>query len=165
MRSPTTVSVPPTLMLEGQDTGLLTDSNVLALNGPKARVQVDTPQALKNFHSFLGIRIAPIVGECLLDTGASATSIDTEIAAKLNLLTIDTVIVSTAFKGNVTAALHPSEIMLFGYTFIVHQTVSSNLKPHGIVALIGRDILSLGVLDYSGKDGTYNFHIPGLTPD
>jgi hypothetical protein len=104
----------------------------------------------------------PVVGRFLIDTGASHTNMDDEIAAKLKIKPVDFVSVHTPSTNGV-----PVQVPVYAVDLIMpgrpgkpmHIVRSafvscSHFKSQGIDGLIGRDVLSEIVLIYDGPGQT-----------
>jgi len=103
----------------------------------------------------------PVIGDALLDTGASVTCVDKVAANRANLAMVD--------SGPITSATHDREVVpIFAgrievpgpaLSFESHTAYGANLAPQGLVALIGRDVLSNCVLIYNGPDGSFTLSL------
>lgn len=94
-------------------------------------------------------------GLALVDTGASITCVDKSI---LKNLRIPTVGVSDVFtpSGKARQNTYPVEISFPKANLpkiAFNQVLGSELKGQGIIALIGRDVLSHFILIYNGPGG------------
>jgi len=104
---------------------------------------------------------APVTGWALIDTGASVTCVDRNAAERAGLAMVD--------SGPMTSATHDNEIVpiFAGRTKLENlpqpldakHAYGANLEPQGIIALIGRDALSVCVLVYNGLDGSFSLSI------
>ena len=99
-----------------------------------------------------------VKGDALVDTGASVTCIDRSAAGQLNLM-------ATGVKTTGTAA-GPQQVPVFAFRlaaqagqqgFVLECTsgLGCDLVDHGLVALIGMDLLSRCVLVLNGPTGMY----------
>jgi hypothetical protein len=96
----------------------------------------------------------------LIDTGCSNTCIDINIAASLGLIAHDETIIHTP-SGQSTQLLY--DVTLFFQTTgdVPHnlQVCGANLSGQPYNALIGRDLLSLGIFIYNGIENRWDFCI------
>lgn len=96
-----------------------------------------------------------VSGRALIDTGADVTAFDLQAAARAGLERRGAGKVATVLgrhDGRVPLLL--GEVTITGFsTFSVPRGRGFDLSPLGLIALIGRDILSRAVLVYNGKDG------------
>ena len=159
-----TLQVPPLIELETVDKSELHSSFLVGLEGPRKVVEICLTERYSNLYEFTGLPRSKAEGEALIDTGAIATSIDKRMAEDLNLELVDRVQVRTAYQSGIVAPMYSFKMTFFGYRFEFLDAPGANLEPHGLVALIGRDILHMGVYNYYGKDGESKFEIPGLSP-
>ena len=96
---------------------------------------------------------APVVGKALIDTGAGATAIDVSVCATLDIAPVGVKQVGTA-GGQTAQPPFPVSLHLPGTglpRFDISPAIGCDLSGQGILALIGRDVLSramgrLGVL-------------------
>ena len=100
----------------------------------------------------------PEKGMVMLDTSAPTTFIDETAANKLGLPAVDVVRLMrpTGASGEtIEQNVYPARIELVGMTvgFDLMRAVAAPLHTQGVVALIGRDILSSCVLTYNGPSG------------
>lgn len=100
----------------------------------------------------------------LIDTGASCTCIDPTILNQLGLTPTGSTHIHTPTTGGAPATANQFDIsilivfgsplrMLYGNHTI--PVVESDLSAQGIEALIGRDILASGILQYNGETGLF----------
>lgn len=98
---------------------------------------------------------APVSGLALIDTGASVTCIDETAAAKLGLPPVDVVSIASASSASSQCNTYPVRIDLQGLPIGIDATkaIGAPLAAQGLVALIGRDVLSHFTLFYNGTTG------------
>lgn len=103
---------------------------------------------------------APVAGHALIDTGASSTCIDQTAATKAGLAVVG--------SGPMHSATHADEIVpIYAGLMNIHglsnvETRSAygvNLAPQGLIALIGRDVLSKCILVYNGIDDSFSLSL------
>lgn len=104
-----------------------------------------------------GQRVESITGNVLFDTGASRTNLDQSAAHQLGLRIVGKGDLSSATEVNKRTYIYEGQVIINGHHFPVNQTPGVNLAPHGLIALIGRDLLSLGKLEYDGRTGIVTF--------
>ena len=97
----------------------------------------------------------PVSGNALVDTGASSTCIDDEVAQQLQLPAID------ASHASTMQNVYPAHIEFFGSGIQVEasRAIGAALKGQNIIALISRDVLQHAVLVYNGTMGTFSLSI------
>lgn len=99
----------------------------------------------------------PIPARMLIDTGASISAIKKGFADKLRLKLHDITKIATPSNGAYECPLYDVDIL-----FPVHQIIIKNVgvieatfEGQDIDGLIGRDILKLGLLVYTGYDNSF----------
>ena len=132
----------------------------LAFTGPRWQVQIhpleEDPKAKAPATSQQGL--------ALVDSGAIATAIDKQVADHFQLRPADEHPFSTPFNDQVRSPLYPFTIRYKGYIFNILKAPVADLQRHGLIALIGRDILLSGLFEHNGRKGTWEYTIPELTP-
>ncbi len=107
---------------------------------------------------------SPVPIRALVDTGASCTCVDPSVLAALELTPTGSVRINTPTTGNqpVDRDQYDVGLMIPGATRDAHPllrltvpVVATDLLPHGIQALIGRDILAECLLTYNGTMGWF----------
>ena len=124
---------------------------LLHVSGPRLRVLREANRTIP----------APVLGRGLIDTGASGTAIDPSVVQSLGLLPTGMTTILTPSTGMVP---HPCNqydisiiILMAPQPLVALMTlpvIESQLLNQGIHALIGRDVLSSGMLVYNGKANT-----------
>ena len=104
---------------------------------------------------------APVSGFGLIDTGASVTCIDDDLAKKLGLPVIDQMKMYSASHAGTTQNVYPIQMVISGlnFTLNVPRAMGASLAALGIVALIGRDALQMCTLFYNGLNGEVTISI------
>jgi aspartyl protease len=100
----------------------------------------------------------PIVGHALLDTGADACCVDETEIKKLGLTPVQ-YISSHGTSGPRKAAVFVVNLTLVGTGIPTIESLpvsEADLRPFGIVALIGRNLLARMVLIFNGPLGHYS---------
>ena len=103
---------------------------------------------------------APISGTGLIDTGATTTSIDLAAAESLSLPPTGEAVLGTA-GGTVKAPVFVFSVSI-GDGRILGETIRGmgcDLTSHGLVVLLGRDLLSHCVFIMNGPDGSFSLSI------
>jgi hypothetical protein len=124
----------------------------LQARGPLVQVELVGPQFVVPRAQTATAAPPPLIvpGIALIDTGASNTSIATQVAAQLGLQATG-VVASMSASGPYNAQQYTC-----GYRIdfvLIGVSAAPNLHPLGLAMLIGRDILSQCVLVYSGGSG------------
>lgn len=125
-------------------------------------VEIHVPPALVNYFTQRGQPVPkPISGEALFDTGASISAVYTNVITQLGVNPISVTSVHTP-GGVVQQNLHPIRFVfptLGMLTVDFNAVIGSNLHPQGIIALVGRDVLSNCILVYNGPAGMCSISI------
>lgn len=148
---------------DGKVIGRLPPKIALCQRGPVIQVAFSLSTAMATAMVGQGDEVPkPISGFALLDTGASHTCIDDDIAKTLQLPAVDKVNMCSASHASTEQNVYPVHIELTGtgVEFDVNKAMGATLKPQGIDALIGRDVLQNCMLVYNGPTGqiTLAFH-------
>src|SRR5437762_1583992 len=125
-----TVNVPPHIVLQQR--------------GPCLQVSITVAQAIAEQLLQQGQPVPqPISGIALVDTGASATCIDQQVAEQLQLPVVDVVPMSSASHASTMCNVYPAQIEIVGspITLNASRAIGAALAAQGYVALIGRDVL------------------------
>jgi predicted aspartyl protease len=137
---------------------LTTTTSNLRTSGPIIEVLISPSQALRRIlEEKQQLVPQPLQKIMLIDTGASASAIKTGIAKELNLRPHGTITISTASHKSVICLTYDVDI-----TFKIQKVAvlnvrvfESNFEGQPIDGLIGRDILSQGLLIYNGYDNAF----------
>jgi len=94
-------------------------------------------------------------GVALIDTGASISAIDEQIAKDLRIPVVDRGRMSSASRESTPCNLYPVEFTI-GNTIVVQvpRAMGAVIRQKGFIAIIGRDILQSCTLIYNGPLGT-----------
>jgi hypothetical protein len=127
-------------------------------SGPQIQVEISIPPSLAQHLQSQGLAVpAPVVGLGLIDTGAFASAVDTSVVQQLQIHPIGTMPVHGA--GGVNPHMQYPASFRFPTTAFpsinFNFVIGAPLAPQGIIALIGRDVLSHFVLVYNGVFGQY----------
>jgi len=134
----------------------------LQQRGPIVQVAVTLAEAMVAALAQQGKPTPPSVnGLALLDTGASSTCIDDEEAQKMALPVIGVGSMSSASHAKTSSNIYPVQIEVTGFPirFQSPRTMGAALKEHGLLMLIGRDLLMHCVLIYNGATGQITLSI------
>lgn len=134
--------------------------------GPLLDIHVGVSQARRNALVAANQTVPPsIPTRALVDTGASCTCVDPTILNQLGITPTGTAHVHTPTTGAAPATASQfdvSIVIIFGtpprllYGNHTIAVVESDLTAQGIEALIGRDILETGMLQYNGETGLFS---------
>lgn len=133
---------------------------VLQQTGPIIDVQVAVPTALEQLLRQSSKPVPPPVkGRALIDTGATISSVDDATIRGLGVSPVGLINTGTA-GGPQQQNMYPARFILqAGWTFEFSRVTGSNLTGTGLVALIGRDVLSRTILVYNGPLGVFSLAI------
>jgi hypothetical protein len=106
----------------------------------------------------------PVVIRGLVDTGASCSAVDPTVIKRLGIEATGNVSILTASTGETPHAceqydvalmlvMPPQDVHVLSVTIPVLQ---AHLNPQGIQALLGRDVLSKGILVYNSHSGSFS---------
>ena len=98
-------------------------------------------------------------GSALIDTGASHTCLDQQVANDLGLTIFGTGRMTSAPHSDVEVPLFVGKLVLPNITINVEGAMGARLEEQGLIALIGRDLLQNAVLIYNGVDGSVTLSI------
>ena len=104
----------------------------------------------------------PASGLALIDTGAAGTCIDDEVAASIGCPVVGTAQMASATHDAVEVPVYAVQLNVPSLSLIVtaRRAFAAQLRPQGLVALIGRDILKFWNFTYNGPAGTFGISIP-----
>ena len=109
----------------------------------------------------MGLEIPePVSGNALIDTGATTTCIDDDVAKQLGLPTVDVAQMSSA-SGQSEQPVYPVQLDITHSELVIEssKSIGADLEDQGLVALIGRDTLSQCTLHYNGVTGDFTLSI------
>ena len=133
----------------------------LQQNGPIIEIEVAVPTALEQLLKQTSKPVPPPVrGFALVDTGATMSAVDDSVVRSLGVAPIGLASTGTA-GGPQTQNLYPAKFILqrAPWTFEFGRVTGCNLSGTGMIALIGRDVLSNAILVYNGPLGVFSFAI------
>ena len=139
---------------------------VLAKEGPFFQVLVSIPQPLAEFYTKNKTPLpAPVAGIALVDTGASKSCVHGPIMKRLQVSPIGVATSHTA-AGPVPHSLYPAHFTFptakieIDFAAVVGVDLSGQtIGGQQLIALIGRDVLAMGMFIYNGSTGSYSFAI------
>jgi predicted aspartyl protease len=133
-------------------------SLVLAQRGPFLQVVVSLPDNIAQELTKAEKPVPnPITGIALIDTGASSTCIDDEVAKQLGLPIIDVVNMMSASHACTSANVYPVKLSITGLKLSLNapRCMGAALKSQGLLVLIGRDALARTTFIYNGCVGEF----------
>lgn len=134
---------------------------LLAL-GPRVQITISPTQDQVKFLVDSGGSVpAPVSGLAMIDTGASITCIDTDAAAGAGLAVVDSGPMSSATHPNEIVPIYAGVMLILGFPhdFHTNRAYGATLQGQGLIALIGRDVLSSAILVYNGPDDSFSLSI------
>lgn len=133
-------------------------SHVVQELGPRIQVVLSLPTFVEEGLVASGVAVpAPLVAEALIDTGASVTCIDDDLARRLQLPVIDRMTMTSASHAAHPANVYPIRVEFTGLGLerTVNKAMGAVLAPQGVQMLIGRDLLAEAVFIYNGREGEF----------
>jgi hypothetical protein len=125
-------------------------------------VEIQVPTRLANHLLKAGKPVPqPVSGVCLVDTGAEKTCVDDAIIRSLGVAPINKIPVNTP-SGTTQQYTFPARLSFPGTPLPAadfSSVLGSHLAAQGIVALLGRDLLSNYVLVYNGQLGLFTLSV------
>mgnify|MGYP001564370801 CR=1 FL=1 len=130
----------------------------LSALGPLMQVEVSIPDELAQYFTENNMPIpSPLTGMGLIDTGASITAVDVSIIQQLSIQPVG---ISNVFtpQGSAQQELFPIKLAFVGTQITINfsSVLGSELINQGIIALLGRDVLSNCILIYNGTAGHFS---------
>jgi hypothetical protein len=138
----------------------------LAQYGPIIDVLISIPLALAELYTKQNKPIpSPIAGIGLIDTGATRSCVHDEIMKQLGVYPIGVATSGTA-AGQVQHSLYPAHFSFpaaninIDFSSVVGVNLTGqNVDGKPIIALIGREVLSMGIFVYNGHVGAFSIAI------
>ena len=150
--------------VKDQKTGIeqeIPGGRALSILGPKIEVDISITDYLGKLLQNQNIKLPKVVsGFALIDTGATHTAIDEGLAQALKLPVIGQENISTPSHQSFEAKVYSHgriSIKNSLVNFDAQRLLGLTLKPQGLQIIFGRDLLSLGMLVYNGKEGYFSF--------
>lgn len=128
----------------------------LQRTGPVIQVTIGLEQGMAQILMQQGKSIpVATVGLALIDTGASVSCVDEEAAQQMKLPVVDVAQMTSATHDQHPCNIYPIQIAMpsSGVVFGAPRAMGAKLAPQGLIAIIGRDILSVCTLFYNGSQG------------
>ena len=137
--------------------------DVLAREGPRVEVEVFVSTVLQQFLQNNNNKIpSPIKGLALVDTGAQISCIDDTVATKLGISPSGQ-IHGSGMSGYSPRNSYSAKLAIIAanqrWQFESAKVMGVDIINQGLIALIGRDFLSKGMMTYSGFMGIVDLSI------
>lgn len=87
---------------------------------------------------------------------------DIKAADTLDLAVVDKTYVNSVTHGKQLSPVYSGKLIVEKLSIPIQKSAGGNLAPHGLIALIGRDVMQNGVLIYNGTDGSFTFCLENL---
>jgi predicted aspartyl protease len=94
-----------------------------------------------------------------IDTGASNTCVDDQVAQELGLPVIDVGYMQSASHEKHQCNIYPVQIITPVVTLNSPRTMGAALASQGLLILIGRDVLQSCTLFYNGSVGQFTLSL------
>jgi predicted aspartyl protease len=130
-------------------------AHALVLRGPVIQVTVSLEQNAAKALLAQGKAVPTKSGLALIDTGASNTCVDAQVAQELGLPVIDVGSMQSASHDKHPCNIYPVQIVMPIITLNSPRTMGANLAAQGLLVLIGRDVLASCNLSYNGPSGQF----------
>lgn len=135
-------------------------SVLLRIAGPRLDAEVHPPANLVQLLTASGQPLPrPEAGMALIDTGASITVVDESALQRMGVQPVGVTNVLTP-SGQAQQLLYPAELVFSGTSLPRNVFASVIGSPHlaqqGLLALVGRDVLTTGILIYNGAAGMFS---------
>lgn len=133
-------------------------SEAMVRFGARVAVSIGLAQQFAEQLTLRGEQVPePLVGEALIDSGASHTCVDTSIAGRLALPVVGQVNISSASHESTQLNQYPIRLEFIGAGIAANvlQAPSGPLGSQGLAVLIGRDLLREFLLVYNGPYGQW----------
>ncbi len=114
----------------------------------KALIEASPSQVVGNLTGLIMFELVP-----------SISCFDLKAAGKLGLVTRGKANMISASHDNHLAPLFAGKLIFDKVNVNIERAMGANLAPQGVIALIGRNIMSMGTLFYNGLDGSVTFSI------
>jgi hypothetical protein len=141
-------------------------AQALVLRGPVVQVMISVPADIAEKLAKESKPIpSPVSGFGLIDTGASGSCVDEEVAKKLQLPIVNVVKMASASHAATDRDVYPLTFDIFGFgpagkiTVNSPRIIGAELAAQSLVLLIGRDILANTCLVYNGLVGQFTLAV------
>jgi len=131
----------------------------LVMRGPCVQVTVTIEQNAAKALLAQGKSVPSKAGWAMIDTGASNTCIDDQVAKELGLPVIDVGSMQSASHEKHPCNVYPVQIVTQVVTLNSPRTMGANLAKQGLLVLIGRDVLAVCNLFYNGPSGQFTLSL------
>lgn len=140
----------------------ISSTQELQQRGPVVEVLITLHSLVAQKRSQVGLQIPSIRGMALIDSGASVTVIDADIARKLYLPQSGQ-IEAVGIGGKALGFTASCCVNVQGLAINLPRVHCYELSKHGpgLAALIGRDVLAHMVFNYDGPKGQCYLELPG----
>lgn len=129
---------------------------VLIESGPRANVTVSLSSVLSDQYAQSGLTVPnTISGLGLIDTGAGCTCIDESAMRASGFNPIDQSFMTSATHEAEPCGVYAIRLNINSIDVDVNRAYGANLAPQGLLALIGRDVLSRGIFVYNGSSAEF----------
>ena len=137
--------------------------NSLAKDGPRVEVEISITTVLQQNFQAKNLPIPnPVKGTALIDTGAAISCIDDTVASGLGINPTGQTNSGGMAGPSVRNSYSAKLTLLAGnqrWQFESTRVIGVNIVNQGLIALIGRDFLSRGMMVYSGFLGIVDLSI------
>ena len=131
----------------------------LQARGPVLQVSITIEQNAGKGLLAQGKTVPTKSGWALIDTGASNTCVDEQVAKELGLPIIDVGTMQSASHEKHPCNIYPVQLITPVVTLNSPRTMSANLAGQGLLVLIGRDVLQKCNLFYNGPAGQFTLSL------
>lgn len=134
----------------------------MILQGPRLRVILGPEQTIARQLQQKGEQLpGTVTGWALIDTGASCTCVDEDVAKQLQLPAVDVEIMTSASQEACERNVYPVSILVpdLQLPISASRAIGASLKAQDLVLLIGRDVLQACLLVYNGRIGQFTLSI------
>lgn len=102
--------------------------------------------------------LQPATGMALIDTGATSSCVDGEIAQRMGLAPNGTGVISSASHEKAETLTYPLRLQFPGWNVNLDcmKALAVPIAKQGFIALVGRDLLIRCLFVYNGPDGAYS---------
>lgn len=143
-------------------TNVTLDASGMAEVGPVIPCEIRVPKARADWLVRQKAQVPQAIrGEILIDTGAATTCIDEAALKQLGLLHVAETRMSTP-SGEAPAKVYVCGVAFPGSnmpSIDSLQVLGVDIRRQNLIGLIGRDLLSRGILVYNGGMGYWSFSL------
>lgn len=133
----------------------------LLQTGPRVQITLSPLEEQIKSQTDRGEEIpAPVTGHALIDTGASATCFDQGAAERVGLAVVGSGPMHSATHANEIVPIYAGLMNIHGLSNVAaRRAYGVDLASQGLIALIGRDVLSNCILVYNGIDNSISLSL------